>query len=284
MNAADPVRRVAVSGERGRDDLSRHNVWTLAAVGFLAYYVTVMWHEVLGHGTVMYLFGERHFILTSTSMFSQSAHSAGQQVSLSSRLIVLGGPFSNTLLGFVLYPVFRSLARSNANVTVRYLFWLLTALNFFLGFAYMVFSGIFGVGDFAIAIAFLPYHPLLRVLEVLVGTGLCAATVRFFAVSFAEFPEELWRLALVPYISATLVFCLAGLRNPAGAYIMMASVVPAALMGQGILHFVTPVARRLRPAVPRPQAVAFSPAAILTALVFVVVIFLTAPGVRFTLP
>ena len=283
MNAADPVRKVAVSAERGRDDLSRHNVWTLAAVGFLAYYVTVMWHEVLGHGSVMYLFGERHFVLTSTSMFSQNVHSAGEQVSLSRRLIVLGGPFSNTILGFALYPVFRSLTRSHASLTVRYLLWLLTALNFFLGFAYMVFSGLFGVGDFAVAIAFLPYQALLRVLEVLVGTGLCVATVRFFAVSFAEFPEDLWRLALVPYISATLVSCLAGLRNPAGAYIMMASVVPAALMGQGVLPFVTPLARRLRVAMPRPEAIPLSPAAILIALVCVVVIFLTAPGVRFTL-
>jgi hypothetical protein len=282
MNAADLAQRVAVPAERGRS--RQHNVWTLAAIGFLAYYVTVMWHEVLGHGSVMYLTGVRDFILTSTSMFPQHIQSTEGHVSLAARLVVLGGPVSNTLLGLLLYPLSRSLTRSKANLTVRYLLWLLTALNFFLGFAYMVFSGIFGVGDFAVAIAFLPYHALLRRLEVVVGILLCVGTVRFFAVSFAEFPEDLWRLALVPYISATIVFCAAGLRNPAGAYIMMASVVPAALMGQGILPFVTPVARKLRIASPPSQAIPASPAAILVALVFVVIIFLTAPGVRFTLP
>lgn len=282
MNATDPALKVAVPAQRSRSQ--QHNVWTLAAIGFLAYYFTVMWHEVLGHGSVMYLVGVRNFILTSTSMFPQNMHSTAGQVTLGRRLVVLGGPFSNTLLGLVLYPLFRFLTRSRANLTVRYLLWLLIALNFFLGFAYMVFSGIFGVGDFAVAIAFLPYHALLRVLEVVVGILLCVATVRFFAASFAEFPEDLWRLALVPYISATLVFCAAGLRNPAGAYIMMASVVPSALMGQGILPFVAPLARRLRVAVPPSQAIPASPTAILVATVFVVIIFLTAPGVRFTLP
>lgn len=282
MNAADLVEKVAVPAEHGRS--LQHNVWTLAAVGFLAYYVTVMWHEVLGHGSVMYLLGVRDFVLTSTSMLPQNMHSGGGHVTLGTRLVVLGGPFSNTVLGLALFPLFRFLTRSKANLTVRYFLWLLIALNFFLGFAYMVFSGIFGVGDFAIAIAFLPYHALLRVLEVVVGTLLCVGTVRFFAVSFAEFPEDLWRLSLVPYVSATLVFCAAGLRNPAGAYIMMASVVPAALMGQGILPFVTPLARKLRVAAPPSQAIPASVTAILVALVFVVIIFLTAPGVRFTLP
>lgn len=277
----------------GYEGWSQHNVWTLAAIGFLAYYVTVMWHEVLGHGSVMYLIGVRDFILTSTSISSQtqslmvsqqSMHSIGERGMLASRLVALGGPIADLILGLAIYPLFRFLTRRNGNLTLRYSLWLLAALNFFLGFAYMIYSGLFGFGDFALAIAFLPHQALLRVLEVIVGTLLCVATVRFFARSFAAFPESLWRLSLVPYVSATLVFCLAGLRNPIGAYIMMASVVPAALMGQGVLPVVTPVARRLRVAVPRPQAIPASPTAILLALAFIVIIFVTAPGVRFTLP
>jgi len=118
---------------------------------------------------------------------------------------------------------------------------------------------------------------------VLIGALLCGATVRFFAVSFAEFPESLWRLALIPYVAASLIFCLAGLRNPSGAYIMIVSVIPAALMGQANLLLVTPVARRLRRAAPPPQAISASPTAIIIALAFVMIIILTAPGVRFTL-
>jgi hypothetical protein len=270
----------AYGGERSRE----HSVSTLAALGFLAYYITVMWHEVLGHGSVMYMIGVRHFILTSTSMFSPELQFAPGRITLGGRLVLLAGPFSNTVLGLLLYPLFRRLTRDKANLTLRYFLWLLTALNFFLGFAYMFYSGVFGVADFAGAIMSLPHHALLRVGEVVVSTVLCAATVRFFAVSFAEFSENLWRLALVPYVSAALVFCAAGLRNPAGIHIMLISVVPAALTGQAILVFVTPLARRLRVAAPRPRAIPSSPLAIAVALVFVVIVFLTAPGVRFTLP
>jgi hypothetical protein len=46
----------------------RHSVPTLAAIGFLAYYVVTMCHEVLGHGVAFYMLGAHHFVLTSTSM------------------------------------------------------------------------------------------------------------------------------------------------------------------------------------------------------------------------
>src|SRR5258708_39445150 len=46
----------------------KHNLVTLAAVGFLAYYTVVMCHEGAGHGLALYLFGARHFVLTPTSI------------------------------------------------------------------------------------------------------------------------------------------------------------------------------------------------------------------------
>jgi hypothetical protein len=129
-------------------------------------------------------------------------------------------------------------------------------------------------------IAGLPHHELLRALEVVIGALLCIATVRFFATSFAEFPESLWRLSLVPYVSGALLFCLAGLRIPNGAHLTLISVVPASLLGQAVLLFVTPLARRIRVVAPPPQAIPTSPLAILIAAAFVVVILLTAPGVH----
>lgn len=261
-----------------------HSIWTLAAAGFLAYYITVMWHEIFGHGTAGYLLGARHFILTSTSMFSPDLPISTQRITLGGRFVAFAGPLANAIIGVVIYPIFRIATRRNANLTLRYFLWLVAALNFFLGFMYMVFSGIFGVGDYAAVIAFLPLHALLRTLEVLIGALLCVATVRFFAPSFGDFSENLWRLSLIPYVSATLVFCLTGLRIPNSAHFMLIAVIPASLMGQAILVFITPVARRLRVAAPRPEAIRTSPLMIAIALVFVVVVYLTAPGVKFTLP
>lgn len=261
-----------------------HSMWTLAAAGFLAYYITVMWHEIFGHGTAGYLLGARHFVLTSTSMFSPDLPISTQRITPGGRFVAFAGPLANAIMGIVIYPIFRAATRRNANLTLRFFLWLLAALNFFLGFMYMVFSGIFGVGDYAAVIAFLPFHALLRTLEVVVGGLLCAATVRFFAASLAEFAESLWRLCLIPYVSATLVFCLTGLRIPNAAHFMLIAVIPASLMGQAILVVITPVARRMRVATPRPEAIPTSPLMIAVALVFVAVVYLTAPGVNFTLP
>jgi hypothetical protein len=285
MNAntlVDPTVRPPAA--RGREHLREHSLWTLAALGFLAYYFTVMWHEILGHGATLYVIGARHFVLTSTSMHSPEISFGGERITPGARLALVAGPLSNAVLGIVLYPIFRFVTLKGASLTLRFFLWLLTALNFFLGFAYLFFSGVFGVGDYAGVIAGWPHHDLLRGLEAVFGTLLCGATVRFFATSFAEFPESLWRLALVPYVSAALLFCLAGLRIPNGAHLMLASVIPASLLGQAILPLITPVAHRLRAVAPPPQAISTSPTAILIAAAFVVIILLTAPGVPFTMP
>ena len=287
MNANNRPETSTLSARRDGEQFGQVSIWTLAALGFLAYYITVMWHEIMGHGLTLYLIGAHHFILTSTSMNSPDIQYTADTITLGNRVVSVDGAISNIVLGLALFPLFRSLTRKNANFTLRLFLWLLCALNIFLGFVYPVFSGIFGVADFAQAILSLPHHALLRVLEVVIGTLFCVITVRFFAVSFAEFPENRWRLALIPYVSASIVFCLAGLRNPNGAHSMFISVLPAALMGQSILLFVTPIARRRQVVAPQsapPQAASASPTAILIALVFVVIIFLTAPGVHFTMP
>jgi hypothetical protein len=70
------------------------------------------------------------------------------------------------------------------------------------------------------------------VFEVVLGTLICTGVVRFFTALFSTFPESLTRLALVPYASATLIFCIAGLRIPNGRYFMLISVLPASLMNR----------------------------------------------------
>ena len=126
-----------------------------------------------------------------------------------------------------------------------------------------------------------PHHALLCALETVSGAVLCTGTVAFFGVSFARFPESLWRLSLVPYCAAAVVFCLAGLRIPHGAELMITSVIPAALLGQSILVLVAPIARRFRSHTPSSEVIPASPLALLIALVLVVAILVTAPGLRF---
>jgi hypothetical protein len=77
--------------------LSNHNFFTLAAVGFLAYYIVGMWHEILGHGLALYLYGTRHFLLTSTSMASTDG--LLRSSTAASRVVDAAGSLSTILLG-----------------------------------------------------------------------------------------------------------------------------------------------------------------------------------------
>lgn len=94
-------------------DLKRHSIWTLSAIGFLAYYITVMWHEIIGHGSMMYFFGVRHFMLNSTNISNDGLvlPARAQNGTVGGRLIAMNGAVSNVILGVALYSVFRILTR-----------------------------------------------------------------------------------------------------------------------------------------------------------------------------
>ena len=262
----------------------RHSVPTLAAIGFLAYYVVLMCHEVLGHGVAFRMLGAHHFVLTSTSIDSSDTLAAFAPGTLGYRFINAAGSLSTILFGVLLYPLLILALRKRANITLRIFLWLVVAVGIFHGFCYIIFSGLAGVGDWKEVIAFWPHQTLLRILEVVFGTLICTSVVRFFAALFSTLPESLTRIALVPYASATLIDCLVGLRIPNGTYLMLISVLPASLMGQAILLFVTPVARRLRKESAPEEVVPTSATALCFAALFIVIIFLTAPGVHFMMP
>ncbi len=262
----------------------RHSIPTLVAVGFLAYYVVTMCHEVLGHGIAFYMLGAHHFVLTSTSMDSSDTLAAIAPGTLGYCFICAAGSLSTILLGILLYPLLILVLRKQANITLCIFLWLVITVGFFHGFCYPIYSGLTCEGDWNDAIAFWPHQTFLRVLEVVFVTLICPGVGRFFAALFSTFPESLTRIALIAYASATFIFCLAGLRIPNGTNLMLTSVLPASLMGQAVLLFVTPVARRLRKEAAREQVVPTSPTALVFAALFVVIIFLTAPGVHFMMP
>ena len=259
-----------------------HNILTLAAVGFLAYYVVGMWHELLGHGLALCLYGARHFVLTSTSLGSTDR--LVSRSSAAPRVIEAAGSLSTIVFGIGLYPLVYRTFRDRANPVLRLFLWLVAAIGIFHGFSYIAFSGVANVGDWKEVIAHWPHQELLRTLEIVFGVAVCAWEVSFFAKLFGEFSESLSRLALVPYFSGTVGFCLAGLRLPHAAYYFAISVIPASLIGQGILVFVAPVARRAHVVSIEKSVIPFSASALVLAVIFLGLLLLTAPGVHFTLP
>ena len=106
--------------------LSNHNIFTLAAVGFIAYYVVGMWHELLGHGLALYLYGARHFVLTSTSLGATDEMSPSSTTA--SRVVEAAGSLSTILLGIAVYPLVYRTFRDKANPVLRLFLWLVAAI------------------------------------------------------------------------------------------------------------------------------------------------------------
>ena len=149
--------------------ISNHNVFTLAAIGFLAYYVVGMWHEILGHGLALYLYGARHFMLTSTSMGSTDLLLPSSTTA--SRVVDAAGSLSTILLGIALYPLVYSTFRDRANPVLRLFLWLVAAIGIFHGFSYIAFSGVANVGDWKGVIEQWPHQGLLRAVEVVLRSS-----------------------------------------------------------------------------------------------------------------
>lgn len=261
-----------------------HNFFTLAAVGFLAFYTVVMCHEILGHGGADYFYGARQFYLTSLSMGITDQPTSSSGWIDPGRVIAAAGSLSTIALSLILYPLLKSLFAKGEKPTLCLYVWLLVFIGFFHGFSYIAFSGLANVGDWSAVISDWPHPPLLRVLEVVLGTTVCAVIVRWGAPYFALFPESLTKLALVPYFAATVLFCVASIRLHNARYFMLISAIPGSLIGQAILPMIAPVARRMRTTSATMGAVPFSPTAVILALACLVATYFTAPGVRFSLP
>jgi hypothetical protein len=262
----------------------KHNLTTLAAVGFLAYYTVVMCHEVAGHGLAAYLFGARHFVLTSTSIDITDHPWALASRETPNRIVSSAGPLATLLLSLLMFPFLRSAFQHNKAISLRLYLWLVCAVGAFHAFAYMIYSGLTGIGDWQDVISHLPHQQLMRATEVVVGTLVCAGIVRFLAGSFAQFSGSLVKLAVVPYFASTVGFCLAGLRLPDTMHLMLTATIPSSLMGQAILPLIPPFAGRHRAVTPSLESVPFSPTILVVSIIFLVIDILQAPGVPFALP
>ena len=111
--------------------------WTLAAFGVLAYMISNVLHEGLGHGGVAWLSGARHITVTSTYM----------DAGFDTRWILAAGTLVNLVFGVLGLAMLRSMRR--ADVSLRLFLWSFTAFNLLLGTGYFLFSGIGGIGDWA---------------------------------------------------------------------------------------------------------------------------------------
>lgn len=203
------------------------DVLTICAISLLAASLGNVLHEGLGHAATGLLTGTKSGVLSTVAWSSD----------FDSRLVAAGGTLANLAAAVVFWIALRT-AKGGS---VRLRFFLLTsfAFNLLAGTGYFFFSGVTNFGDWAAVFAGLPAHWLWQTLLVvggiaayfgaalLVGTGL----VRYVGVPRNNL-RRLRNLTFIPYFSAVLLFCAAGLLNPIGIQLVWQSALPGAAGAQ----------------------------------------------------
>ncbi|MGI8771489.1 MAG: hypothetical protein ACR2JE_08620 [Acidobacteriaceae bacterium] len=200
---------------------------TLIALGLLAYVISNVLHEGLGHGGVAWLSGATKMVLTSTYLDADR----------SNRWIEAGGTLVNLLAGLLCWGALRGMR--TRGFAPRFFVWLLAAFNLLLGTGYFLFSGIGGIGDWAAVIAGFRHIWAWRAGLTLLGIVTYGASMWLLALELARLipaqpagmKSRLRHLTLTPYLAAGLTACAAGARNPMGWKLVLISAAASSFGG-----------------------------------------------------
>lgn len=199
----------------------------------MAYAGCDMVHEVLGHGVACALVpGVRALSLSTVAL----------QTSASSRFVAAAGSVANVLAGLLAAALFRRRSTWDAGTLFLGLFALTNLLD---GTGYLIFSGVLGIGDWAVVIAGARPAWLWRGVMTVVGLLLYGMTIRVAArvvvgrIRAGMIPgREPARVLWPAYLAGGLLFVLGSALNPIGSSLILTSGVSSgfgAMAGMAIL-------------------------------------------------
>jgi hypothetical protein len=201
---------------------AKDDVTTVCAISLLAAILGNVLHEGLGHAATALLTGTKSGVLTTVAWSSD----------FDSRLVAAGGTLANLAAGMAFWIVLRN-ARG-APVRLRFFLLISLTFNLFAGTGYFFFSGVTNFGDWAQVIAGLHAHWLWRALLVIVGMASYFGAVLVVGIGLVRYvgiprneSRRLKKFTLIPYFSAVLLVCAAGLLNPIGIQLVWQSALPA---------------------------------------------------------
>ena len=177
---------------------------TFTLIGVAAYMLTDIIHEVIGHGGVCLLIGQKITLLTSVYFRSEPG----------SVITDLGGPISNLLAGLVLFYILKH--RKDLPILTRLLLFLTMSYCFYWFSGTILQSSFSKTGDWTYAVKQLnigPYgKPLLIILGIIAyhfSIKLSRIHLKKIDLFFTGFP--LRQFIFYSYFSAALAATIAGL-------------------------------------------------------------------------
>ena len=274
------TRDISGSGPPTLAEAVRPDLWTVAAIAIAATVISNVIHEGLGHGGMCVASGG-HPVALSTVHFECSADT---------RLVAAGGTLANLIFGVLFWAAARRVKQS---ASWRYFFWLLMTFNLLQAGGYFLFSGMGNIGDWAAVVE--GWHPAWAWRAGLTALGavtyflwfvpLCLRELRPFLGNDAKIRVRRARLlTLVPYFTAGILSCIAGMRNPVGPLLILISAAAASFGGNSGLAWMwnllygprIPSSELQMPKIERSRA--WIVTAVILAIVFIAGL---GPGVKF---
>jgi hypothetical protein len=212
--------------------------WTLAAFGVLAYMISNVLHEGLGHGGVAWLSGAHRITVTSTYM----------EAGIDNRWIEAAGTLVNLAFGSLGLALLRGMRRAAMRpaMGLGLFVWVVTAFNLLLGTGYFLFSGIGGIGDWAEWMKGLSPMWAWRVGFALLGAVSYIASARLLARELVRIvgagEARMRRMTWIFYFAGGLTACLAGVRNPMGWKLVLISAAASSFGGASGLMWIPSIA------------------------------------------
>jgi hypothetical protein len=258
---------------------------TVLSIAVVAYCLTNLVHEGLGHGGACLLAGGKPLELNA--IFFQSESDAISDNGR--RLLVAGGSVANLIFAAMAWLGLRVRRRADA---FGYFLTLMLALNLLMPFGYLMFSGVGGFGDWAVFIDGLGPPLVLRALLAVAGAFLyfwiapmilCPAFNPYLGRDLAERARRRKPLALYPYLTGGAVYVVAGLFNSQGWKLVLLSAAAASLGGTSFLAWFPGRADKewaeRAPEQPAslPRSIAWIAAGVVTAAIFIGVF---GPGLK----
>jgi hypothetical protein len=197
--------------------VNRSHLPTVIAVAVVAYAADDMIHEVLGHGlTALFVHGVKIVSVSTVALQTAGA----------SRLVAANGTIANLLAGLIALGFLR---RGTDLTAARYFLWLFGAVNLMNGMGYFLFSGLFGIGDWAVVIAGLQPPLAWRLGMSVIGLAGYIAVVYLAARAMHRLlgnssnHSEVRRLVVPAYIAGGLLLVIAAALNPISPKLILLS-------------------------------------------------------------
>jgi hypothetical protein len=209
---------------------------TLVAVAVVAYALTNVAHEGLGHGGACVIVGGQPRELSAVYFDCGDEHISAA----AARWVAAGGTLVNLAVAALAWIGLRA---SGRGVTVgRYFLWLVMTLSLLQATGYWMFSGLANIGDWAaVTEGLTPAWPF-RVLLSVAGIGGYYLAARVAMGTLAPFlgPAEgriahARRLMVLPYFAGGVLYVAAGLLNPVSPMLVLISAAAASFGGTSAL-------------------------------------------------